>query len=110
MMFISLAARMAWRRASYSSILFVGRGSLVESAAFTGRGWSWRGSRDGKLRVFAVVGRPLKAALLPEEWENMRPHKSAPAVYYSTALATRDDIVHWSGEQREAVRVSLLRG
>src|SRR4051812_30481445 len=90
---------MMWVRASTGCLLaakklFVGRGSLVESAACAGRCWSCRGSGGGQLRVFATIGRPLEAALLPDEREYMRPCESAPAFCCSTALASRS-LAYW---------------
>src|SRR3954470_8679263 len=74
--------------------LVAGLGSLVESAAFTGRCWSCSGSGGGQLRVFAAAGRPLEAALLPEECEYTRPAESAPAFCCSTAFASRA-LTYW---------------
>src|SRR4051812_44906515 len=85
---------MMWVRASMgcplaASRLVAGLGSLVESDAFVGRYWSCSGSGGGQLRVFAAPGRPLEAALLPEEREYTRPCESAPARCYSTAFASK---------------------
>src|SRR3954469_12649733 len=74
--------------------LVAGLGSLVESAAFAGRRWSCSGSGGRQLRVFAATGRPLEAALLPEEREYTRPCESAPAFCCSTALASRA-LAYW---------------
>src|SRR3954466_6894984 len=48
----------------------------------------------GKLRVFSANGRPLEAALLPEEREYTRPCESAPAFCCSTAFASRA-LTYW---------------
>src|SRR3954469_13887266 len=90
---------MMWVRASTgcplaAMKLFAGRGSLVESAAFACRCWSCRGSGGGQLRVFATIGRPLEAALLPDKREYIRPCESAPAFCCSTALASRA-LAYW---------------
>src|SRR3954469_18818644 len=74
--------------------LVVGRGSLVESAAFAGRCWSCSGSGGGQLRVFAAMGRPLEAALLPDEREYIRPCESTPAFCCSTAFASKA-LAYW---------------
>src|SRR3954471_768001 len=98
--------------------LVAGPGSLVESAAFAGRCWSCSGSGGGQLRVFVARGRPLEAALLPEEHEYTRPCESAPAFCCSTAFASRA-LTYWicrapspvaemlSGAARPSTRVSL---
>src|SRR3954470_3330388 len=74
--------------------LVAGLGSLVESATFQGRCWSCSGSGGGQLRVFAARGRPLEAALLPDEREYTRPCESAPAFCCSTAFASRA-LTYW---------------
>src|SRR3954467_7879670 len=74
--------------------LVAGLGSLVESAAFVGRCWSCNGSGGGQLRVFAANGRPLEAALLPEEREYIRPCESTPAFCCSTAFASKA-LAYW---------------
>src|SRR3954465_15387434 len=90
---------MMWVRASMgcplaATKLVAGLGSLVESAAFAGRCWSCSGSGGGQLRVFAANGRPLEAALLPEEREYTRPCESAPVFCCSTAFASRA-LTYW---------------
>src|SRR3954463_10196865 len=75
--------------------LVAGLGSLVESAAFAGRCWSCSSSGGGQLRVFAARGRPLEAALLPEERKYTRPCESAPAFCCSTAFASRALTSRW---------------
>src|SRR3954469_6420486 len=87
--------------------LVVGLGSLVESAAFTGRRWSCRGSGGGQLRVFAAAGRPLEAALLPEEREYTRPCESAPAFCCSTAFGSRA-LTYWICRAPSPVAMMLL--
>src|SRR3954464_5785657 len=86
--------------------LVAGLGSLVESAAFAGRCWSCSGSGGGQLRVFAAAGRPLEAALLPEEREYTRPAESAPAFCCSTAFASRA-LTYWICRAPSSVAVML---
>ena len=86
--------------------LVAGLGSLVESAAFAGRCWSYSGSGGGQLSVFAVIGRPLEAALLPEECEYTRPCESAPALCCSTAFASRA-LTYWICRAPSLVAVML---
>src|SRR3954466_9273574 len=76
------------------SSLVAGLGSLVESAAFAGRCWSCSGSGGGQLRVFAAMGQPLEAALLPDEREYIRPCESTPAFCCSTAFASKA-LAYW---------------
>src|SRR3954467_15956783 len=90
---------MMWVRASMgcplaATRLVAGLGSLVESSAFAGRCWSCRGSGGGQLRVFAAMGRPLEAALLPDEREYIRPCELTPAFCCSTALASKA-LAYW---------------
>src|SRR3954467_4000709 len=86
--------------------LVAGLGSLVESSAFAGRCWSCSGSGGGHLRVFAANGRPLEAALLPEEREYTRPCESAPAFCCSAAFASRA-LTYWIYRAPSPVAVML---
>ena len=78
----------------------------MESAAFVGRCWSCSGSGGGQLRVFAAAGRPLEAALLPDEREYTRPCESAPALCYSTAFV-RKALTYWICRAPSPVAVML---
>src|SRR3954464_8042960 len=86
--------------------LVAGLGSLVEGAAFAGRGWGGGGSGGGQLRVFAANGRPLEAALLPEEREYTRPCESAPVFCCSTSFASRA-LTYWICKALSPVAVML---
>src|SRR4051812_15468985 len=86
--------------------LVAGLGSLVESAAFVGRCWSCSGSGGGQLSVFATIGRPLEAALLPEEREYTRPCESEPALCCSTAFESRA-LTYWICRAPSPVAVML---
>src|SRR3954467_3426775 len=86
--------------------LVAGLGSLVESAALGGRRWSCSVSGGGQLSVFAAAGRPLEAALLPEEREYTRPCESAPAFCCSTTFARRA-LTYWICKAPSPVAVML---
>src|SRR3954471_23497450 len=86
--------------------LVAGLGSLVESAAFAGRCWSCSGSGGGQLRVFAANGRPLEAALLPDEREYIRPFDSTPTFCCSTAFASKA-LTYWICRAPSSVAVML---
>src|SRR3954465_9526895 len=102
---------MMWVRASMgcplaATKLVAGLGSLVESAAFACWCWSCRGSGGGRLRVFATMGRPLEAALLPDEREYIRPCESTPAFCCSTAFASKA-LAYWICREPSAVAAML---
>lgn len=59
-----------------ATVLFAGRGSLVDNTGLAARGWFVKGWGGGQTNALATVGWPLDAALLADEREYIRPHGS----------------------------------